>query len=76
MNSLSAFHSRFLRCAQFLFRDWQLLNPGLKEGKEEREGEGGREVRSLRRCDYPRVKLITYGRVARTMANFIQLKGY
>lgn len=45
MNSLSAFHSRFLRCAQFLFRDWQLLNPGLKEGKEEREGEGGRETR-------------------------------
>lgn len=40
MNSLSAFHSRFLRCAQFLFRDWQLLNPGLKEGKEEGEGEG------------------------------------
>lgn len=38
MNSLSAFHSRFLRCAQFLFRDWQLLNPGLKGGKEERGG--------------------------------------
>lgn len=37
MNSLSAFHSRFLRCAQFLFRDWQLLNPSRKK-----DGGGGR----------------------------------
>lgn len=48
MNSLSAFHSRFLRCAQFLFRDWQLLNPGLKGGKEEgggrRKGNHGSET--------------------------------
>lgn len=42
MNSLSAFHSRFLRCAQFLFRDWQLLNPSRKKdgGGRERETRG------------------------------------
>lgn len=39
MNSLSAFHSRFLRCAQFLFRDWQLLN--LSSRKRGEEGGGG-----------------------------------
>lgn len=48
MNSLSAFHSRFLRCAQFLFRDWQLLNLSSRKGGEEGGGGGkGRGKRSV-----------------------------
>lgn len=44
MNSLSAFHSRFLRCAQFLFRDWQLLNPSRKKDGGEGEGNPWSEI--------------------------------
>lgn len=47
MNSLSAFHSRFLRCAQFLFRDWQLLNLSSRKRGEDGGG-GGRERETFR----------------------------
>lgn len=47
MNSLSAFHSRFLRCAQFLFRDWQLLNLSSRKRGEEGGGGEGRGKRSV-----------------------------
>lgn len=50
MNSLSAFHSRFLRCAQFLFRDWQLLNLSSRKGEggeRERETFRGRKSKCI-----------------------------